>query len=100
MMPALRASSCDCWDAVLVSSIRNLYLTGTDICTPGVAGALVGSRLTASAIMGRILAASLRKVPRRQGPGEPAPGMIRRDADEDPHSARPGRDLIRLVIMR
>ena len=23
-----------------------------------------------------------------------------RDADEDPHTARPGRDLIRLVIMR
>ncbi len=35
------------------TSIRNLYLTGTDICTPGVAGALVGSWLTASAIMGR-----------------------------------------------
>ena len=35
------------------TSIRNLYLTGTDICTLGVAGALVGSWLTASAIMGR-----------------------------------------------
>ncbi len=35
------------------TAIRNLYLTGTDICTLGVAGALSGGMLTAAAIMGR-----------------------------------------------
>ncbi len=37
------------------TSICNLYLTGADACTPGVAGALMGGLLTASAILGRNL---------------------------------------------
>ncbi|MEZ6090204.1 MAG: NAD(P)/FAD-dependent oxidoreductase [Pirellulaceae bacterium] len=35
--------------------LRNLFLTGSDICSPGVAGALFGGLLTASAITGRNL---------------------------------------------
>lgn len=35
--------------------LRNLYLTGTDICSLGIAGALFGGLLTASAIQGRYL---------------------------------------------
>lgn len=37
------------------TAIRNLYLTGADACAPGVAGALMGGLLTASAILGRNL---------------------------------------------
>lgn len=37
------------------TAIRGLYLTGADICTAGVGGALFGGLLTASAILGRNL---------------------------------------------
>ena len=35
------------------TALRGLYLTGQDVCTAGVAGALFGGALTASAILRR-----------------------------------------------
>lgn len=48
------------------TSLPNLYLTGADICTMGVAGALFGGLLTASAIAGRNLSPSATKGKRRK----------------------------------
>lgn len=41
--------------------LRNLFLTGTDVCSPGIAGALFGGFLTASAMMGRNLGPAVAK---------------------------------------
>ncbi|MCC9606281.1 NAD(P)/FAD-dependent oxidoreductase [Blastopirellula sp. JC732] len=45
--------------------LRNLYLTGTDICTLGIAGALFGGFLTASAILGKNLMPAVAKGAKR-----------------------------------
>jgi len=46
--------------------IEGLYLTGADVCTAGVAGALLGGMLCSSAVLGKnALAAVLQKQPRR-----------------------------------
>jgi hypothetical protein len=41
------------------TGLEGLYLTGQDLVSCGVAGALFGGALTAAAILGRTLAASL-----------------------------------------
>jgi all-trans-retinol 13,14-reductase len=48
------------------TAIRGLYLTGADICSAGVAGALMGGVLTASAVLRRNLIGAIAK--RRPGP--------------------------------
>jgi phytoene dehydrogenase-like protein len=43
------------------TSVRNLYLTGQDVTTLGVSGALFGGAVAASAILGRNLASAITK---------------------------------------
>jgi all-trans-retinol 13,14-reductase len=45
--------------------VRNLYLTGQDVASLGVAGALFGGAIAASAILGRNLVSKITKPPRR-----------------------------------
>jgi all-trans-retinol 13,14-reductase len=41
--------------------VRGLYLTGADICTLGVGGALFGGMLSAAAVLGRDLRGAIAK---------------------------------------
>ncbi len=43
--------------------IKGLYLTGQDICTAGVCGALFSGVLTTSAILGRNMISRIQKAP-------------------------------------
>jgi len=47
------------------TSVRDLYLTGQDVCTLGVTGAMMGGVLTASAVLGRNLVSVVSKPDRR-----------------------------------
>ncbi|HZC59458.1 MAG TPA: hypothetical protein VE154_05655, partial [Chthoniobacterales bacterium] len=56
--------------------VRNLYLTGQDVVTPGVAGAVFGGMVTASYLLRRSLAADLSKpVTKRKGAAQPLQGQ-------------------------
>ena len=48
------------------TSVRNLYLTGQDVCVLGVTGAMMGGVLTASAVLGRNLLSVVSKPDRRE----------------------------------
>ena len=43
------------------TALRNLYLTGQDVCMPGVTGAMMGGAVTASAVLGRNLVSRITK---------------------------------------
>ena len=47
------------------TTVRNLYLTGQDVASLGVAGALFGGAIAASAILGRNLVSEITKPPHR-----------------------------------
>ena len=47
------------------TSVRNLFLTGQDVTSLGVAGALFGGVVSASAILGRNLMSAVTKPARR-----------------------------------
>ena len=63
--------------------IRNLYLTGQDVVSLGVAGALIGGVLTASALLRRNLISTLAKsaphktaLPRTRIQSRLPPGLV------------------------
>jgi all-trans-retinol 13,14-reductase len=53
------------------TKIRGLYLSGADVCSAGVAGAMIGGVLSASAITKRNLLASALRGAQPEGPGTP-----------------------------